>query len=108
MTAYRATCPVCHHEFTTYHADPRPWCSVACQYDRPVKGSALRTWLRQERVREHKRWIDDPGLEWVEVQMDERGYIARIQVPRSLREPAADRHIHGRDCAQDWPTCTYP
>lgn len=63
-----------------------------------MKLSALRTWLRQERAREHAAWLDDPGLEWVEVSMDEPGYTARIQVPRSLREPRADVHIHGRDC----------
>jgi hypothetical protein len=60
--------------------------------------SALRTWLRRERAREY---ADRVAMTW-------------SLFPSIIREPNADRHIHGRDCewrltraerAAYWETC---
>lgn len=61
---------------------------------RVVKSSALRTWLRRERAREHRsieaqlHLLCAPDWDCVD-----DGY---------WREPRADVHIHGRDCAMCW------
>jgi endogenous inhibitor of DNA gyrase (YacG/DUF329 family) len=101
VSAYQATCPVCGREYTTYYAEHRPWCSVGCQYDRPVKRSALRTWLRRERAREyyaryhHGRFFVCYGP----------GEICAGKPFEGMREPRADIHIHGRDCDMNTNLC---
>lgn len=79
-----------------------------------MKSSALRTWLRQERAREHaddemtavgymREW-DEPsiGAPWDDGFWDDMAWRCTLRDHWStrIREPRADVHIHGRDC--DW------
>lgn len=64
-----------------------------------MKTSPLRTWLRQERAREH-HWTLYWRLFEVTCKPDETR--DRLVVPAAydpiMREPSANKHIHGRDC----------
>jgi hypothetical protein len=62
-----------------------------------MKSSPLRAWLRQERAREHAE-LCHAAHRLSQVVYALPDMIHAEVYHRSIREPTADRHIHGRDC----------
>ena len=66
-----------------------------------MKSSALRTWLRRERAREHafRMYGRLFAIHGPAERLRGDGIVLACAA-RGIREPRADVHIHGRDC--DW------